>query len=255
MSLDLSLTLAYSSDIISATQNVAKPHFPLLRNKRTMYASKLSIIHSDQYRNELGKGFLGLGLGSNICNTLELVCEYTTLINLYQRETAQDCNLTGMIDRRNAVQHTLLSLPPLDELRRTEPTPPPALYEPIRLTALLYALGVTFPLPSSLKTHQKIVKMLLKALYILSFERQIPAPPTLMLWILTLGGISALGMTERGWFIRQIARIVTTYPSEYGTWEDVGRVMHRFLWLDSACDTAGRLLWSEVEQQRHSILS
>ena len=241
--------MARSSDIISATQTISKPHFPLLPNKRTMCASSLVMIQSDQHRGELGEGFLGLGLDSRTCKVLEDICDFTSLIDIYQRRATHINNLTGMIDRRNAVQHALLSLPPIDELMRTQFTPPHSLYEPIRLTTLLYALGVTFPLPPLLQTHQKIVKLLVKALRILSLNDH--PPPKIMLWILILGGISALGMEEREWFVSQITKITLAYPSDYGTWEDAECVMHCFLWLESACDAAGRLLWSEVEQQRH----
>jgi hypothetical protein len=69
-----------------------------------------------------------------------------------------------------------------------------------------------------------------------------------LLWILVLGGIAASDTEEREWFVKSIAMVVKIL--QIGTWEQVTEIMEGFLWLDSACDAGGRILWAEVKSGR-----
>jgi hypothetical protein len=61
--------------------------------------------------------------------------------------------------------------------------------------------------------------------------------------MLMLGGIAALDKAERPWFVSQLVRLVRILRID---WDSVGEIMESFLWLESACGSGGRLLWSEV---------
>jgi hypothetical protein len=76
--------------------------------------------------------------------------------------------------------------------------------------------------------------------------------PKTLLWILVLGGIAALDTREREWFLRNA--VIVAKVLKVARWEQVIDVMEGFLWLDSACDAGGRILWTEMTMGKLPIL-
>ncbi|KAL9098046.1 MAG: hypothetical protein Q9163_006215 [Psora crenata] len=184
------------------------------------------------HRCKIGQCLLTLGLDEETTRVIDDLCDYTAMIDSYLHGTPRTPEMAVMIDRRNAVQHDLCSLPAASELQQMR-TGFPVLYEPIRLTLLIYALGVTFPLPPMKRIHQQLVYMLMAALGKLDLDEQILVSSRCVLWILVLGGIASLGMPERDWFVRKLADLVLMFPV-YKTWASVAAQAQEFLWLDSA---------------------
>lgn len=203
------------------------------------------MIVSPQHQGDLGKGFRKLGLDDHMKSVLEEMSDYTALIDAYLHATTPVPEISAMIDRRNSVQHALTSLPAANGLRETQ-SGFIALYEPIRLTMLIYSLGVIFPLPPMKGTHRKLVLLLKIAFEAMDSYEQAQTP--VILWVLTLGGIAALGMLERRWFVKELSRLLATSPV-YRVWQYAVEEFHSYLWLDSACEPGGRLLWDEVTQE------
>jgi hypothetical protein len=182
-----------------------------------------------------------------MARVLQQMVDLTIVIDCHCRGTIPIKDFTAYIDRRNSVQHRLMSLPSGEELLEEEVTST-CLYESIRHTALIYSAAVTFPLPALSGHFHKLAAILQPLLESSKFDTCWRHCRKALLWILVLGGIAASGTSERGWFVRNIAIVAKVL--KLGRWEEVTEVLEGFLWLDSACDAGGRILWAEVTRGR-----
>jgi hypothetical protein len=174
---------------------------------------------------------------------IQSMVDLTIFIDCHCNGTKPIRNFTTFIDRRNYVQHSLMSLPSGEELLKEEVSSI-SLYESIRHVAIIYSAAVTFPLPALSGHFHKLAAILQTLLESSKFDPCWRHCPRTLLWILILGGIAASDTREREWFVRNIA--IVAKVSKVATWEQVVGVMEGFLWLDSACDAGGRILWAEV---------
>ena len=121
----------------------------------------------------------------------------------------------------------------------------PNLYECCRLTAFIFSVAVTFPIPDTFDVLQFYVAKLKVAIEVSNFLRcDEDLVAELMLWILMLGGIAALDKHERQWFVEQLSIVKTKLGID---WDDASKVFETFLWLENACGAGGRMLWKESE--------
>jgi hypothetical protein len=67
----------------------------------------------------------------------------------------------------------------------------------------------------------------------------------LLVWVLVMGGIAAVDTLERIWFVSMLREVVGAV--DIGSWEEMRDLLGGFLWLGSANDVDGRVLWEEVE--------
>ena len=72
--------------------------------------------------------------------------------------------------------------------------------------------------------------------------------PTVLLWILVMGGIAAFETGERMWYVQNLGAVAAVLGI-WG-WEDVAEELGKYLWLESACDGGGRALWAEVVRNK-----
>jgi len=241
--------LSRSSDILGATQTLSKPHWRLL--ERTLKFPRLELDDSVRYPlTKLGESFPELryfGLNEAMARVLQEMVDLTILIDCHCRGTIPIKNFTAYIDRRNSVQHRLMSLPSGDELFEEEVISV-CLYKSIRYAAFIYSAAVTFPLPALSGHFHKLAALLQPLLESSKFDTCWRNCPKTLLWILTLGGIAASGTREQEWFVKNIAIVAKVL--KLGRWEQVTAVLEEFLWLDSACDAGGRILWVEVTRGR-----
>ena len=120
-----------------------------------------------------------------------------------------------------------------------------SLYECCRLTAFIFSVAVTFPIPNTFDVLQFYVAKLKAAVEVSNILRcDEDLVDKLLLWILMLGGIAALDKPERQWFVEQMSIV----RGRLGiTWDDATEVFENFLWLESACGVGGWLFWKESE--------
>jgi hypothetical protein len=175
--------------------------------------------------------------------------DLTIVIDCHGRGAIPIKNFTTFIDRRNSVQHQLMSLPSGEELRE-EGVTSICLYESIRHAIFIYSAAVTFPLPALSGHFHRLASILQALLEPSKFDPCWRHCPKTLLWILVLGGIAASDTRERGWFVRNV-RIIAKMLKVV-SWEQVVEVMEGFLWLDSACDAGGEILWAQVTTDRLS---
>jgi hypothetical protein len=195
---------------------------------------------------KLAQGFENISVGAlskDVESIIRDMCDITVKIDNYCRGIASTPTITVIINIRNATQHTLMSLPSADEIPCWEKGDR-SRYETLRIALILFSMAVVFPLPRITAVRARVVCSLKAAIEESDPEDIWVESPHVFLWILVLGGTSALGMEERGWFVRRLAHVSCTLSCS--TWRDAEHIMSKHLWLQSACDGAGRELWEEV---------
>lgn len=122
------------------------------------------------------------------------------------------------------------------------------LYDAIRHTAIIYSAAVTFPLPSLSGIFGKLAAALKTTMEESELDAWRRPCPKVFLWILVMGGIAANGTPDRKWYVRNLAAL--SRALDLSEWNDVAEELENWLWLESACDAGGRLLWMEVLSER-----
>ena len=147
-----------------------------------------------------------------------------------------------MCDRRNLAQYNLMSIPSTSGQYHES-----ALSEICRIAAIIYSIGVTFPLAGVGAPFPKLVRLLQSELgnsEILELEPHVSTTNQLLLWVLTIGGIASIEKPERKWYVSALAEVMT--KCQLSEWIDVKNSLKEILWLDSACNMAGKELWKET---------
>ena len=146
-------------------------------------------------------------------------------------------------NQKNCAQYRLMSLRSAVELKPGEVSSA-SLYEAIRLTAIIYSTAVTFPIPPVQGLFHKITHWLKAVVEESELDPCWQLYPKTLLWILILGGIAAFNTPERVWYVQKLKAISSLL--ECSLWEAVVDELRSYLWLDSACEAGGRVLWEEV---------
>lgn len=232
------------SDILGSTQHMRKPHWPLLRRAITT-----DDAHSVSPRN-LGQAFqtlVSFGININAANVLQSMVDLTFNIESHCRGINLISDLKVFIEKRNAIQHSLMSLPTGDELEYGEISSV-CLYESIRHAAIIYSVAVTFPLPPVSGIFRKLAGSLKDILEKSKLDPCWQLYPKTLLWMLILGGIAASETTHRAWYVRNLAALSSAL--DLTEWKDIAEEAENYLWLESACDAGGSSLWDEVKNER-----
>ncbi|GAB1197573.1 hypothetical protein APSETT444_006871 [Aspergillus pseudonomiae] len=114
------------------------------------------------------------------------------------------------------------------------------LYHACRLSALLYALHVTFPVPKSSAPRAMIVPQLTEKLHHVSQNMS----STLLLWCATVAAIAAEGMIQRQTLVQLTDKVrldLQIYQLAHAV-----EVLHSFAWVDVACLDGLCRLWDEI---------
>lgn len=238
------------SDILGATQGIHKPHFPFLdRWIREPDSSRPSAVPSLSQKR-LGEGFrdfIDTGITERAASVFRATTNLAIEIDLHHRGVEPISDMTLFMDRRNAIQHRLMSLPTDEELASGEVSSP-RMYESVRLAGIIFSAAVTFPMPPYQGIFRRLAGRLKTVLEESKLDKCWQLYPKTLLWVLILGGIAALNSEERSWYVRTLA--VISQSLGILEWEDVVEEMVPYLWLDSACDTGGRMLWAAVAEER-----
>ncbi|GFF44365.1 hypothetical protein IFM51744_05791 [Aspergillus udagawae] len=244
----LATTLSFSS-LLTASILLSQPAFEYIPFHEPRQGLTLQeLLGYTSLDVELGFGRLRqIGFTLEMADIFQALRVYTNIVIEHMQGSQPNPDLSLVCDQRNLVQYHLLSLPSARSLPSWFPTPHhQAVYEACRLAALIYAVGVTFPLPFQCSPFPRLAKLLQEVL-------QTPDAPSLwthpqaqvtLLWVLTLGGIAAENRPERDWFVHTLGQ-AASHNGIY-SWPDLKAVLEFMLWYDTACDRAGYALWLEV---------
>ncbi|KAJ5559272.1 hypothetical protein N7535_009500, partial [Penicillium sp. DV-2018c] len=167
-------------------------------------------------------------------------------IGIVKASPASTPDLSLLTDQRNLTQHTLICLAPVSELDCFSNPTEAATYEACRLAALIFGVGVIFPIPQQNTPLNTLARSIRSVLLQPSSSELWSSPSTRLplIWVLALGGIAATGIPERGWFVSAFGDI--TRKSGLTAWASVKSVLASMLWYDAACDRAAEALWLEA---------
>lgn len=186
-----------------------------------------------------------IGFTAELAKVTQAMKAYISTVERYQEGSIADPDMCRISNQRNLVQHQLLSLPPAAQFDQNFRQSYP-IYETCRLAGLIFGVGVIFPLPAQTVPFQTLVRQLQAELQESNLESSWRSRDAVgvLIWALTMGGIAAIGLPERIWFIATLGSV--TARSGLSRWGDLKQVFELMPWLDSACDSAGQQLWDEV---------
>ena len=168
------------------------------------------------------------------------------LLERSQHRRLDDMVYGMVVSARNGVQHELLSLPRWQELSETDRGASfSAIYETCRLTALIYADAVLFPLPPSTGWLLKLLDELRQLLELSNLAQWRDDTSALLLWSLFVASIAAFKTVHRRFF-REALRS-TLHTAQIATWAATESVLEGFLWTDSACGRGAAVIWETLD--------
>lgn len=163
-------------------------------------------------------------------------------------ETYQDGIQMGMdtlCDYRNVIQWHIMSLLPSSQLGSAHVSFYP-LYECCRLALVTFGIGIVFPLPPQNAPMASLARMLQVELqaYSQGVQDESPEVQKLYGWCLMMGGIAAKSSSQRSWYADKLKLYGTSRG--LSTWREMKMELGAILWLHSACDVAGKMMWEEA---------
>lgn len=243
-----------SSDILTATKTLSRPLFPFYSLQESKKPTLQEIFGFGSLEIALCMGqFCRIGFTQRLAEAFQAVRIYLLILEgLREHESqlgfeTQSCEIA---DKRNLLQHSLLSLPCAEQINQPMPEKR-SLYEACRISVLIFSIGVVFPIPYEAAPLPRLTELLkIEIRAILSPFCQSLDAQGVLIWILTVGGIVAIGTEERSWFVSRLKDILESCSVR--EWAQFKRVLRRMLWLDSACDVAAYKLWDEINTLRLS---
>ncbi|EXJ74816.1 uncharacterized protein A1O5_01512 [Cladophialophora psammophila CBS 110553] len=247
----LAAIISYSG-VIQASRTLTQPVFPFIPladdGDRTATLWGMLGTCPSELRDEFTYSSLfNLGLTVELAVVWVAIQRYEHGVEIFVDGALPDLDLSRLCDRRNLIQHTLLSLPSHTDLApAARPRP---IYEPMRLAMLIYSLTVIFPLPPQTAPIALLTRQLKAALResdMRSSWSSSHQAQRLLMWILVIGGVAVRDVAEeRLWFVAALGRM--SARTGIKKFDDLKKnVLKRILWLDRACDAAGRSLWAEM---------
>ena len=248
-----------SCGLMSACRFLQKPIFPFVAHSNDFAVNgRLSV--SDQEREwvmstlgQLGSGFWEVwGLSTTVevnqlCMAIQHICDFTMVVENHVEGRWMPRTFTEIIDQRNFVQHSLMSLKTKQELVDSNSVIGEPLYECCRLAVIVYSFLIVFPLPPVEGPFEALAAQLQMDWIVTGLDRPTKSRSRILLWILVMGAIAAIGLPERPWFLSQIRTL--SRRMGIGDWEEMKDVLQSFLWLPSASDLDGQDLWIEMQAE------
>jgi hypothetical protein len=256
---DCSDPMANSCGVMTASRFLQKPIFPFVAHSNDFAVNgRLSV--SDEEREwvmstlgQLGSGFWEVWGPSTtvevnqLCMVIQHMCDFTMVVENHVQGRWMPRTFTQIIDQRNFVQHSLVSLKTKQELVDSNSVIGEPLYECCRLAVIVYSFLIIFPLPPVEGPFEALTAQLQMDWIATGLDRPTKSRSRILLWILVMGAIAAIGLPERPWFLSQIRTL--SRRMGIGDWEEIKHVLQSFLWLPSASDLDGQDLWIEMQAE------
>ena len=249
--------MAKSAGILDATRNLTQPFYPFIPTG-TASSSLVPILHPrDFVFTKLGRGFSVLQehqlhntdweTTQQLCEIIDSIGSYTVIVNDYCSGSLRTRDLSLIANRRNALQHRLLSLPPQPQLQPPDKTCIP-FYELSRLATIIYSLIAVFPLPKRTAPFAALAQLIKEKLSAIDVSKATRSQRELLLWIATMAALAALALPERSWFVSSVdaaSRSLAIHDSN-----SARDLLENFLWYGPTSNVDLEELWREIEQPR-----
>ncbi|PTU22136.1 hypothetical protein P175DRAFT_0523291 [Aspergillus ochraceoroseus IBT 24754] len=244
------------SDLVTSSTFLAPPIFPFVpldasRKGKTMQ-DLLGYTNAgvDHYFGHIQQ----LGLPRDLAEIFCAINAYTEIVEQCVKwETKYDTSL--LADQRNLLQYDLISLPsalgrPDNPAFSPVPHESSSIYEACRLACLVYGVGVVLPLPAQSTPLARLSELIQTVLQNSNYSTVWASTQAqiALLWVLTLGGISAHNRPNRSWYVNMLKHVVL--HNDIQSWADLSGILGIIAWYPRACDKPGHDLWLEVENSR-----
>lgn len=174
-------------------------------------------------------------------------CYFTIVVENYVRGRWMQRTSTEILDQRNYIQHSLMSLRTSQELRSQGIRVNDLHYESCRLATIIYSFLVVFPVPPIPGPFETVTHLLQQELEKIHIESLEMPRLTMHLWTLVMGAIACIGLSERSWFVSKITKL--SQIMEIREWQDLQKVLRSYLWHPGTSNADGIELWDEVEEE------
>ncbi|OOQ88248.1 hypothetical protein PEBR_13173 [Penicillium brasilianum] len=237
-------------DLITSTKMLTKPFWP--RRTKLQLDSAAKFLAKYEH-TDVAIGDFHARLWSEFPHSIMWVFHalrgYSSLLEGYSDGRLSDLDLGYILDLRNLIHYQVLSLP---SARDGKVGTVSHKYESFRLAQTIYSLLVLFPVPLTTTPYPELARLLRHELEMVS-EEGWAMIPTLLLWILALGGIAALCTPHRLWFVQKLHMQLGNLGII--SWEGLVHIMGTLIWLESPCGIEGLILWKEIQQHGHQPLA
>ncbi|PYH91102.1 hypothetical protein BO71DRAFT_433222 [Aspergillus ellipticus CBS 707.79] len=245
----LAATLSFS-DIVTCSTFLMAPVFPFMslrEERRGLGLQAMLGYFSIDVERRYGP-LRDIGLTPELAEVFYAMHLYTKIVEEHLNSHVVNPDFSLLSDQRNLIHYTLLSLPAAKQVEGfASYQPHEVIYETCRIAALIFGVGVVFPLPAQstpLAQLAKLIQNVLKITDIASTWNH-PQAHIALFWVLVLSGIAADDQPERSWFVRLLGQAANNHGID--SWDDARKLLGLMLWYDRACDQAGRELWLEVK--------
>ena len=186
---------------------------------------------------------LTFGLTQDALAVMREMLNLTVLVENYLQGSLANPDILALSCMRDQARHKLWSLPTGAVL--LGPLGDNGFYECCRLSALMFASSVLFPMPRSTGVPQKIIKGIKQCIdqASLVFLTSVGVR-RFFIWVLMLTGIAADGLSERQWVEETLTGLLTVEGAF--RWSEVKKIVESFLWMGFACDDGAMGLWDNV---------
>jgi hypothetical protein len=243
---------------MGACRTLQKPIFPFLAHSNNSVIDGGLSVSDEEHEwamptiGRLGTGFLDVCESStaaelhDLWKVIQQMCEFTIIVENHVQGRWTPRTFTMLIDQRNFVQHSLMSLKTKQELYDNDSVVIEPLYECCRLAVIVYSFLVIFPIPPVAGPFEALAQQLGAEFTTVNLHDQNLSTSKLLLWVLMMGAIAAIGLPERRWFLSHIQ----TLSAHMGIakWEEMKEILQLFLWLPSTSDPDGRDVYIEMQE-------
>ncbi|KAK4554928.1 hypothetical protein LTR86_008076 [Recurvomyces mirabilis] len=234
-----------NGDLLESTARCTKPRLPCMWEDH--FATLDNLLPSPS-STVLATGFsrsVPGGLPELAKTTLERMKKLDLLLDMSHHRRLDDALFTSLMATRNTIQHEILALPKWQELNEEERQGSQfATYETCRITALMYANAVLFPMPPSTGWHLKLLDELRQLLQMTNLVAWRQDTSALLTWSLTIASIAAFRTVHRRYFRDTLKTVLL--EAQVKTWSAMESRLKLFLWTNSACGIGGDVLWESL---------
>lgn len=229
-----------SSGLMYASKTLSKPLLPFLAMTQE-FSPKIGGLNLVDTRSIFGDMY-NRTFTPELDDVFQRIKTYLLTLEMYTDGSLLTVDLCAIADQRNFTQYCLLSLPSggsFDDIFKVAHP----WYELCRLCCLILGVGVVFPLPARAAPIPTLVR-LVKHEIGLHLPYAAAESGVVLLWSLVIGGIAAINMVERSWFVLALHELALGMG--ICRWKEARALAKSMLWLDFACNSAGERLWYEV---------
>jgi hypothetical protein len=180
-----------------------------------------------------------------LCAVVQHVCDFMIVVENHMQGRWSPRTFTVIIDQRNFVQHSLMSLKSKRELLVEGKVVEDRLYEPCRLAVIIFSFLIVFPIPPVIGPFESLTEQLLSELVEIDVREESAMRSRMLLWILVMGAIASIGLHDRQWFLIH-ARCLSLRLA-ITEWEDLKELLGSFLWFPSINNLDGQDIWNEMQ--------